>query len=48
MLGDYYLITESTFLTTSYTCTKPNPTLSKSAGVRISVTSEPEDCYDGG
>ena len=46
-LGDYFLVAENTFLTTSFKAGAPNPTLAKSKGVRMLLVSEPDDGKEG-
>lgn len=42
-LGDYYFEPENTFLTTSFKASAPNPTLLLCKGMRIVMTSEPDN-----
>ena len=45
-LGDYFLVAENTFLTSSFKAGSPNPTLADSKSVRYLYVSEPDDGKD--
>lgn len=42
-LGDYFLATENTFLTSSFKASQPNPTLASAKSIKYLFISEPDD-----